>query len=463
MVPLLLLLTLAFLAPAYAGKPKPNRKPGAVASRMAQTPKKPQDPVAQVKAGKLLGYYDKNNLAAEPVLSAPAIALLDAGTGQFLYEVGSDAKMYPASTTKIMTGLLLAENTQPTDIITCLNPKIAEVGESTLHVRPWEKFKSDQLLTGFLLRSGNDAGVVIAEHVGKTVPGFADLMNKRAEEIGATNTHFMNPHGLHDPEHYTTAHDLALIAFTAMRNQRFSDAVKIPTRKIERSINKKDIIVQSKAKKGFYMRCMGADGIKTGYTVPSGSCYVGSATRNGRRLIGVIMKAPKESTHDAVILLNWAFARFGTKTAIKNGDDTEPVDISGSSVPTTAGGDLSYSYDTLGLSQDKEPTIVLEAEALPNIETPVAKGDKVGRLTLVVDGRKGRSVALYAARAVEKSAIASAVSSSAKSPMGAIGIGAGVLGVVGLGVLLGTSTKNSRRSRRRQSPKGGGTHHRRTR
>jgi serine-type D-Ala-D-Ala carboxypeptidase (penicillin-binding protein 5/6) len=302
--------------------------------------------------------------------------------------------------------------------------------------------------------------VVIAEHVGKTVPGFADLMNKRAAEIGALNTHFVNPHGLHDPEHYTTAHDLALISYTAMRNPRFSNAVKIPKRKIERSINKKDVIVKSKAREGFYMRCLGADGIKTGYTNPAKSCYVGSATRNGRRLIGVVMGAAKESTHDAVILLNWAFARFGTKAAIKNGDEAEPVDISGSSVPTTAGGDLTYSYDTLG--NDKEPNIVLQTEALPGIETPIAKGDKIGRLTLVANGRKGRSVALYAAKAVEKSPIA-AVMSSSKSPMGAIGLGAGVLGVVGLGVLLGTSTKNSRRSRRRQSPKGGGTHHRRTR
>jgi Penicillin-binding protein 5, C-terminal domain len=151
------------------------------------------------------------------------------------------------------------------------------------------------------------------------------------------------------------------------------------------------------------------------------------------------------------------------KAAMKKDDPAEPVNISGSSVPTVAGGDLTYSYDTLG--QDKELTVSLEAEALPNIETPIAKGDKVGRLTLVVDGRKTKGVALYAAQAVEKSPIATITNmgSASKNPLGAVAIGAGVLGVVGLGVLLGTSTKNSRRSRRRQSPKGGGTDHRRTR
>jgi serine-type D-Ala-D-Ala carboxypeptidase (penicillin-binding protein 5/6) len=447
-----LLLCLVLVASGMADA-APRRNP-VPRHNPSPKPKPVLDPIAEVKAGKRSPYYNKQDLSVTPVLSGSAVALLDAGTGQFLYEEGADQPMYPASTTKIMTGLLLAERTKSDDIITCPDPNIAKVGESSLFVKPWEKFKSDQLLTGFLLRSGNDAGVVIAQHVGKTVVGFADLMNQRAQEMGATNTHFMNPHGLHDPNHYTTAHDLALIAFTAMKNPRFAAAVKTPTRKIERSKNTKDVIVQSKAREKFYLKCFGADGIKTGSTNPAKSCFVGSATRNGRRLIGVVMGAPHASTTDVVVLLNWGFTRFGTKKAVTKFTPSEPVFVRGgteSQVKTVAGGDLSYSYDTLG----QEPSVALEARPLDGLSAPIVKGQKVGTLVLKVEGKDAREVPLFATNAVEKSPLAVfSPKGSSGNPLVMGGIGAGVLGVVGLGVFLGTSSKSARRRRYRQSPKG---------
>jgi serine-type D-Ala-D-Ala carboxypeptidase (penicillin-binding protein 5/6) len=451
-----LILFLSVVLPAHAGKPKPKPKAKPKPSVATNKPvaKAPQDRVAQVKSGKLAGYYDKNNLAAEPVLSAPGIALLDADTGQFLYEVNSDKPMFPASTTKIMTGLLLAENTKPNDIVTCLDPEVTKVEPSSLHVKPWEKFKADQLLTGFLLRSGNDAAVVVAQHVGKSVAGFAEMMNQRAQEMGATNTHFTNPHGLHDPNHYTTAHDLGLIAYTAMHNTRFAAAVKTPRRKIERSINVKDAVVSSKAREKFYLKCQGADGIKTGYTVPAKHCFVGSATRNGRRLIGVVMGCPQNASADTLALLNWGFARFGVKKAITKFAPSEPIPVSGgmdSQVKTLAGGELSYSYDTLGT----EPTVALEARPVAGLTAPIVKGQKVGTLLLKVDGRNAREVPLFATNAVERSQLAAFTpKGSSGNPLLVGGIGAGVLGVVGLGVFLGTSSKSARRRRYRQSPKG---------
>ena len=382
--------------------------------------------------------------------------------------------MFPASTTKIMTGLLLAENTKPDDIITCLDPSIIKIEPSSLHVKPWEKFRADQLLPGFLLRSGNDGAVVIAQHVGKTVAGFAEMMNRRAQEMGAMNTHFVNPHGLHDPNHYTTAHDLGLMAVAAMHNTRFMNAVKTPRRKIERSLNTKDCVVESKAKTSFYNRCLGADGIKTGYTVPAKHCFVGSATRNGRRLIAVIMRAPQNASGDARALLDWGFARFGTKKAVTKGFAMEPVPISGGKLPivgTTAGGDLTYSYDTLSntgtslgtFGQDK--SVVVEVRPDPNLVAPIEKGQKVGVLVLKVKGKDARRVPLLAANSVEKSPLAAFTpqAMSGGNPLVVGGIGAGVLGVVGLGVFLGTSSKSARRRRYRQSPKGRRNDTRRTR
>ena len=133
---------------------------------------------------------------------------------------------------------------------------------------PGEKFTAQNLLYGTLLRSGNDSAVVMAEYVAKTVPKFAAMMNERARELGANNTNFVNPNGLHDPRHYTTARDLALISCAAMKNPRFEDAVSQPVRIIERSINQTDTVIKAKVKPYFYdvfpRRGRGKDGLYTG-------------------------------------------------------------------------------------------------------------------------------------------------------------------------------------------------------
>jgi serine-type D-Ala-D-Ala carboxypeptidase (penicillin-binding protein 5/6) len=185
-------------------------------------------------AGFIPAYYNKQNLSEQPVVSAPSAVLMDFDTGEILYSKNSDTKRYPASTTKILTGLLLAENTEPSDKVVCNNPYITDVGESSLFIRPGDLFTAQALLYGFMLKSANDGGVVIAEHVAGSVPRFAELMTARAKELGAKNSNFKNPHGLHNSQHYTTARDLALIAREAMRNFRFAEAVSIPRRSISR-------------------------------------------------------------------------------------------------------------------------------------------------------------------------------------------------------------------------------------
>ena len=248
--------------------------------------------IALVKAGKLPGYFNKADLSKPPILSTSLAVLMEFDTGEILYESGADQRAYPASTTKILTGLLLAENTKPDDIVMCTNPEVLKVEPSSLHIKLKERFRAEQLLYGFILRSANDGSVVIADHLSGSVPAFAQKMNERAAQLGAVNSHFVNPHGLHDPNHYTTARDLAIIARGALQNPRFAEAVSVPKRTISRSLNFKDLVVVSKAKKSFYDIVPGADGVKTGFTNAARHCYVGSATRNGRRLLAVVLNAP---------------------------------------------------------------------------------------------------------------------------------------------------------------------------
>lgn len=381
-----LLLALVLLATPTLARPGQKKAPPSYAER-----------VALVKKGKLPGFFEPKDLSKPPVLSAAAALLMDFETGEVLFESGADLRHYPASTTKILTALLFIENTKPDDIIVCTDPNVVNVEPSSLSIKPGERFRAEQLLYGFLLRSANDGGVVVAEHVAGSVASFSQKMNQRAEALGATNSHFVNPHGLHDPNHYTTARDLGLIARAAMQNPRFAAAVGTPRRKISRSINFKDLVVSSKAKGKFYDKVPGADGIKTGYTRAAGHCFVGSATRQGRRLIAVILAAPSNAIGDTTPLLEWGFRRFSSKTIAVEGQSAGFVPVQRgdvSQVATRAATTLHLPIDTLHpdtIQTRIEPTAT-RAPILPNQE--------VGRLVALRNGKQVGSVALLAARGV---------------------------------------------------------------
>ena len=376
-------------------------------------PKPLPDYQKMVSEGKMTAFYDARDLRKTPVLSAPSALLMDADSGQILWQKNADVKHYPASTTKIMTGLLFAEHTKPTDIITCLDPKITQIEESSLHIKPWEKFTAKDMLYGFILRSANDGAVVIAQHVAGSVPKFAGMMNARAQELGATNTHFVTPNGLHDPEHYTTARDMALIARAALQNPRFADAVRIPTRTISRSKLSTDVVISSKAKKQFYDKFPGADGVKTGYTRKAQHCFVGSATRNGRRLLSVVLASRNSAISDTTPLLSWGFKRFGMRTVAQAGQPAPPVRIEGgasATVDTVAERDMHVSFDTLA------PPNETQTEAnTPSLQTiteqkfaPIKKGDEVGYLQVSIDQAQSQTP-LLAASDVPASAWSAAV------------------------------------------------------
>lgn len=393
-------LTLLILAnPCFA---RPGKQPP-VSFKSAE------EHLALVKKGKLSGFFNPKDLSQSPVLSAPSAVLMDFDTGEVLYESGADDRHFPASTTKILTALLFIENTRPDDMVTCTDPNIGQIEPSSLGIKSGERFRAGQLLYGFLLRSANDGGVVIAEHVAGSVAGFAQKMNQRAQQLGASGSHFVNPHGLHNPDHYTTARDLALIARAAMQNPRFADAVGTPRRTISRSINFKDLTVTSKAKRWFYDKVAGADGIKTGYTKAASHCFVGSATRGGRRLIAVVLAAPSNAIGDTVPLLEWGFLRFPSTTITVVGQHTGLVNTklgTSAQVATEAAQTFHVPYDSLAPER-------VETKIVPTqVTAPIEAGQEVAKLMVWQGGKKRGEVPLLAVKAVPRSV----VRATARSP-----------------------------------------------
>ena len=238
------------------------------------------------------------DIPAPPAVSARKAILMDAGTGEVLYEKNADEKAFPASTTKIMTALVTLELCRQYDISIkekVVIPKAAEgVEGSSLYLKAGEEKTIKELLYGVMLRSGNDGAAALAEVMGGNTRHFLQLMNEKAKSLGCTGTHFTNPSGLPDEEHYTTARDLAQIACCAMKNRTFRKIVSARTWK--EYTNKNKTVFQYE----------GATGIKIGFTKQAGRTLVASARRQDTELICVVLN-DGDWFNDAYRLLDYGF------------------------------------------------------------------------------------------------------------------------------------------------------------
>lgn len=221
--------------------------------------------------------------------SYDAQIVMETRTGRILYEKNGDKTMYPASTTKILTAICVIENADLNETVTVTKESVGVEG-SSIYLTEGEKLSVKELLYGLMLRSGNDAATALALHVGKTIASFVQLMNDTAEEIGATHSHFMNPHGLPDDDHYVTAKDLALITSYALKNRDFKEIVS--TKKTEISNGDKPYKRVLINKNKMLFECDGATGVKTGYTKKAGRCLVSSCERNKMELVSVVLNCP---------------------------------------------------------------------------------------------------------------------------------------------------------------------------
>ncbi|MCO1600239.1 D-alanyl-D-alanine carboxypeptidase family protein [Desulfosporosinus nitroreducens] len=257
--------------------------------------------------------YAENSLP--PDVRGEGAYLIDVLSGQAIFMKNPDEQFAPASTTKIMTGLLAIENGNFDDIVTAsdtmLNNKL--VYGTQIYLEPEEKLAFKDLLYATLLNSANDAAVALAEHVGNDLPHFVEMMNQRASDIGASQTHFVNPTGLTETGHLTTPHDLAIIARAAYQNPIFAEFVRTKTQPISRS--KPDVPVLMVNQNKLLWRDAAIDGIKLGYTEVAKNCLVASATKDGRHLIGVILKSPGSEIYtDMQKMFEYGFTQFATKT-----------------------------------------------------------------------------------------------------------------------------------------------------
>jgi D-alanyl-D-alanine carboxypeptidase (penicillin-binding protein 5/6) len=241
-------------------------------------------------------------------LAAQSAALVDSYSGEFLYTKNPDAKEYPASSTKILTALIVIEAGNLDQIVT-VAPEDTKVEPSSLNLKPGQQFTRRQLLFGMLLKSANDVAMCLARDNAGSVPAFAEKMNLRAAELGATSSHFVNPHGLHDPNHYTTAHDLVLIARAAMQQPLFRQIVstiyytwRTPTGQVEELRNHNRLL----------RHFAGCNGLKTGYTRPAQQVLVSSALRGGHEVISVVLHTDKPGIWvDSKTLLTYGLIKLG--------------------------------------------------------------------------------------------------------------------------------------------------------
>jgi D-alanyl-D-alanine carboxypeptidase (penicillin-binding protein 5/6) len=263
--------------------------------------KKGETPIVERSAGE-----------KEPTVVAGSAALIDSFTGEFLFLKNENAIQYPASSTKILTALLVIEAGDLDKLVT-VDLSDTKVEPTKLDLKPGEQYTRRQLIYGLMLKSANDVAMTLARDNAGSVEAFAEKMNRRAAELGATNSHFANPNGLHDPSHYTTAHDLALIARAAMEQPFFRQVVgtiyytwKSP----------KGVVSQLRNHNRLLRHFAGCNGLKTGYTRAAQQVLVSSALIEGHEVISVVLHTDKPGIwEDSKALLTYGLIKVGCPPA----------------------------------------------------------------------------------------------------------------------------------------------------
>lgn len=336
-------------------------------------------------------------LAANQVsVSADAAILMDLKTGQVLYAKNPFEKRPPASTTKVITALLAIETGKLTDKVT-VSRKAAYTEGSSMYLKAGEVFTLSDLLYGALLNSGNDACVAIAEHIAGSVENFAVLMNMKALALGALNTHFVNPNGLPNRDHYTCAYDLALIARRALANPTFSKIVSTKDKYIDLPEPNWDRRLQNTNQ--LLWRYLWADGVKTGTTSAAGQCLISSASKGSRQLLAVVLRSG-DRWNESIRLFEYGFNNFDYNQVSVAGARFEPckvIDGKQKEVP------VIYSKD-LGLlvPVGKNDALERRVDMPSSLRAPVTQGQVVGSVSYYVNDCFAGKVNLLAGQSIPR-------------------------------------------------------------
>ena len=338
---------------------------------------------------------------------SPMCLLMEASTGKVIYDKNGYEKAYPASTTKIMTAILTLEHCNLTDVATASYEAVysVPVGYSNANIQVGEELTINQLLNVLLINSANEAANVLAEHIAGSVDSFATMMNAKAEEIGCLNTHFVNPNGVHNENHYSTAYDLALMGRYAMKNDTFRELVNtkfytlpatnkyLTNDRVFGTTNellKKD--TRDSVDNYYYEYCTG---IKTGYTNAAKSCIVASAKKDDIEYIVVILGAGTTDNGlsarylDCKTLFNYAFENYTVKKLNDEQADLKTINIPNGTLSTKhlkvkiqdeINVLLKKSTDTTNLT----PTVEINKD----LSVPIIKNSIVGKITYTIDGNE---------------------------------------------------------------------------
>lgn len=345
----------------------------------------------------LIFMYNQCGVLAQDETSAAAACVMELETGRVLFAANPHTRLPMASTTKVMTALLALERGDLQDEVVC-SPQAFGVPGTSIYLQAGERLTLEQMLLGLMLASGNDAAVAIAEHIGGSIEGFAAMMNARAAQIGAVNTRFVNPHGLPDDGHYTTAYDLALIAREAMRNEAFRRLVStqrasIPWagRTYDRQLHNKNRLLADYP---------GATGVKTGFTSKAGRCLVFGAQRDGMEIVGVVLRCGNWFD-EAERLMDGCFETYAMTRVLG------PT-ISAGRIPVTDG-----ERDSCGMCVMENLSVPLRiGEAVQavldvpqSVRAPVYPGMHLGTVQLVANGQVYAQGEVVASERVDQSGV----------------------------------------------------------
>ena len=344
----------------------------------------------------LLLVLNTNTFAIE--ISCPNAILIEVESGKILYEKDAYTQVYPASTTKILTAILALENCDLDEKVTASYNAIMSVpyDGTTAAIQVGESWTVKQLIEAMMVCSANEGANILAEHIGGSIESFASMMNSRAKELGAKSTNFVNPNGLHDSKHKTTAYDMALIARHGMLNlPEFKRAAaltnfSLPNTNIytkgDRSfINTNRMIINSSS---YYYEY--ATGIKTGYTSHSLNCIVASAEKDGVELIAVVMGAmgAQNRTDDTIALFEYGFDKLKSEKFLSKGDIVENITISGApadgnTLIAAISQDVIHTIPSSKTSKDYVPEINITKE----LKAPISSGEILGSIKYIIEDK----------------------------------------------------------------------------
>lgn len=347
----------------------------------------------------------------EPVLNSRAAVIYDRKSKQVIWGKQENEKRPMASTTKIMTAIIVLEKAKLTDVVT-ISKKAAGTGGSRLKMQAGDKITVHDLLYALLLISGNDCAVALAEHVGGSVEGFAVLMNQKVKELNLTNTNFVTPHGLDMPEHYTTAFELAKLADYALQNTEFAKMVNTKNYTItlngySRNLNNTNELLGN---------LEGVNGVKTGFTNGANRCLVTSVNREGMNIITVVLGADtkKFRTSDSIKLIQYAYSNY----AIINIKEqiTESFEqwrqINEKRVEVIRGVEPylelileEVSQEYIPVKKEEQKDIKIEIECVSKIETPIQAEEQVGKLKVKIKEKEVMNIAILNKKEIKRMGI----------------------------------------------------------